>query len=120
MHLVKASEHHPALMHKFFTFICNKCHKLELLPLRRSRSGLHQCWLLLAVFVWVLILQMGRQQGGFELWSDLGQLGMDGTKPCVRPPSSPKHKNAHLELLRIWGNHRDAGKMSCVVFTVAV
>lgn len=50
MHLVTASEHQPALVNKSFGFICNKCHKLELLLLWRNRDRFHQCWVLLAVF----------------------------------------------------------------------
>lgn len=129
MHLLKASEHQPALMHKFFTFICNKRHKLEVLPLRRSRSGFHQCWLLLAVFgCWSCRWEGSRvgegRAGGVwvVVWPGgaASRVEWMGLNLMWALPQAPKHKNAHLELLRIWGEAEGCWKMSCVVLTAAV
>lgn len=66
--------------------------------------------------VWVLILQMGRQQGrrgksrgclscGLT-WGSCISCGMDGTKPYVSSPSSPKAQKCPLGATQDLGGSR--------------
>lgn len=80
--------------------------------------------------VWVLILQMGRQQGrrgksrgclscGLT-WGSCISCGMDGTKPYVSSPSSPKAQKCPLGATQDLGGSRGMLENELCCITAAV